>query len=246
MTRAVYGPDWSEPDNRARLEQTRLVTAPLMAAQTTRDWTWRVLLDPRDPLMAERMDVFKTGGAVDFLIWADIPIEPVSAPWDSRPNEMNSYRERLAAAAYRVPWRRWWPELGTDEPLLQTRIDDDDGFAPDALERFARTAARLRVRTALMLPYGIRVWGGRMDRVQHAANAMSSLYTPAGDSLCIYDYGHTQVRAKVRVLTVDRELGWLWIRHPLTLSGWRRAHTRITPEVMAAFPIDWRALGAHL
>jgi hypothetical protein len=242
LTRAVYGPDWPEHENRARLEQTRLVTAPLMAAQTSRDWTWRVLLHPDDPLLRERGELLESVAPnVELLFWTP-PEVLATAEWDRRP-EIATHRDLIAATAYRAPWLDA-DDTGVD--LLQTRIDDDDGFAPDALERFARAAKELTARTALMLPYGIRVWGGRMDLVQHSANAMSSLFTPAGDALCIYDYGHVQVRAKVRTMIVDRRLGWLWIRHPYTLSGWRRARSKITPAVIKTFPIDWRALGAHL
>ena len=242
LTRAVYGPDWPELDNRARLELTRRITARLMAAQTTREWTWRIALDRRDALLEARMEVFADAAPrVEFLFW-DPPAEPVTAPWDRKP-EMGGYRDRLAASAYQAPWRAGWDDC---LPLLMTRIDDDDGFAPDALARFARAAAMMTARTALMLPVGFRIWAGRMDRVTHPANAMSSLYTPAGDNLCIYDYGHIRVRAEVRTVVVDRRPGWLWIRHPNTLSGWRRAWRKVTPDVVRTFPIDWRFLGAHL
>ncbi len=50
LTRSAYGPAWSIEANRRRLAVTKAVTARLMAAQTTRVWTWVVLLDRRDPL----------------------------------------------------------------------------------------------------------------------------------------------------------------------------------------------------
>lgn len=243
LTRAAYAPElWPLADNRARLQITSRVTVPLMAAQTTRDWRWRILLHPDDELLEERMAVFRQGGICEFLRWDDIPAEPRTAAWDTRP-EMAKPRDLLAAEAYRVPWRAPW-EL--DASLLQTRLDDDDGFAVDALERYQRAAAKLTSRAALMFPNGYRVWGGRMDVLNHQANAMASLFTPAGDSLCIYDYGHTQVRRAVPVVTVDRRPAWFWFRHSYTLSGWRRARTKITAHVRRIFPIDWDFVGAHL
>ena len=57
--------------------------------------------------------------------------------------------QRIAAADYKAPWRSVIP---TDDTVLMTRIDDDDGFATDALARIQAT--KVTGRTALMLPDG--------------------------------------------------------------------------------------------
>ena len=59
LTRSVYGPEWSDEANARRLTITAAVTARLMAAQTTRDWTWVVALHPDDPLLELRREVFR-------------------------------------------------------------------------------------------------------------------------------------------------------------------------------------------
>jgi hypothetical protein len=199
-----------------------------MAHQTTQAWTWVVLLDDRDPFLAERRKLYATS-APNFipLIWRpDVEGEP----------------SRIAAADYKAPWRSM---LGpSDDQILMTRIDDDDGFTPDALARYQKAARACRGRTALMMPVGMRVWAGRYSMVRHERNAMHSLVTPPGDELCVYDYGHTKVRATVRVQRVDSRVGWLWVRHKDTISGWRKAERPLTPSARGFFPVDWKALEA--
>ena len=128
LTRSAFGPAWDLDANRRRLAVTRAVTAPLMAAQTARAWTWVVLLDERDPLLAERMALYRASA-------------PAFLPLVWRP-EVEGNPSRIAAADYRAPWRSM---LGpADDQVLTTRLDDDDGFAPDALARYQAAARRLR------------------------------------------------------------------------------------------------------
>lgn len=234
MTRSAYGPAWDLEANRRRLAVTRAVAAPLMAAQTTADWRWIVLLDERDPLLRERLAVYRDHAP------AVSPL--VVCPTDVRAREYGvRARQRIAAADYRAPWRR---DVPADETVLMTRLDDDDGLAPTALARFQAGARGLTRRTALMLPTGIRVFRGRYDAVRHDRNAMHTLVTPRGDTTCVYDYGHTRVRQVVPVVDLDPLPGWLWVRHRDTISGWRRATRPLNPTIRGLFPIDWRALEA--
>lgn len=236
LTRSAYGPDWDIDANRRRLAVTEAVTVPLMAQQTTRDWTWIVLLDPRDQLLGQRIEAFRAGAPrLCVLMWEDRP--PLAqAPWDSR---STSKVQAIAATAYRAPWRA---SMGIG-PLLQTRLDDDDGLSPDALARYQSAVHGLERRTVLMLPKGVRVWRGRYSHVIHKRNAMHTLYTPADDATCVYDYGHTKCHQAQPVVEVDQRWGWLWVRHRDTISDWKKADRAISREVRAAFPIDWRALG---
>lgn len=232
LTRSAFGPAWDLAANARRLAVTRAVTARLMAAQTTRDWTWLVLLDPRDPLLAERMALYEAS-APHFqpLVW---------------PPPVSDNVSRVAAADYRAPWRE---AIGpVDDTLLMTRLDDDDGLAVDAIERYQRAAVRhrrLRRRTVLMLPYGVRVWAGRYSRVHHNCNAMHTLVAPPGDRLCVYDYSHVKSRQVAACVTVDARPGWLWVRHRDTLSGYRQANAPLTAAIRELFPVDWAALEAN-
>ncbi len=239
LTRAAYGPAWDLAANRRRLHVTRAVTAPLMAAQTDRDWTWIVLLDARDPLIAERRDVFAAAAPSFVPVEWTPPPRPKAAAWD-RHGDAATTIQRIAAEAYRAPWRA---AIGADGPLMMTRLDDDDGLAPDAVARYRAAAARASARTILMLPAGVRVWRGRYAVVRHERNAMHCLVTPAGDDLCVYDYGHAKCQKVAPIVMVDQAWGWLWVRHRDTISGWKRADAPITAAVRAAFPADWKALG---
>lgn len=227
MTRSAFGPAWDLDANRRRLEITRAVTARLLSLQTVSNWTLVVLLDPRDPLQGERLGLYVGSAPTVIVLWRDIdaPTEPSKA----------------AAADYRAPWRS---VVGDRDQVLMTRLDDDDGLAPDALARYQRAARRVRGRAALMLPFGIRVWNGCYATVRHQTNAMHTLVTPEGDGMAVYDYGHTKVARVVRVVTVDPMPGWLWVRHRDTLSDWRLARRPITATIRRAFPVDWPALEA--
>lgn len=196
-----------------------------MTQQTAQSWTWVVLLDERDPLLAERMALYR-GSAPAF-----VPILRSSGPDDP---------SQRAAADYKAPWRA---QVGpADDKILMTRLDDDDGLSPTALRRYQVAADKDARRMVLMFPLGVRVWNGRYSLVKHDRNAMHTLVTPPGDELSVYDYGHTKVRQTVRTVTVDRSPGWLWVRHRDSLSGWRQAKRPIDASIRSLFPVDWKAL----
>lgn len=239
LTRSAYGPEWAAEANRRRLAITAACTSRLMAAQTTTAWTWLVLLDHRDPLLPERLAVFEAGapGRVVPILWE--PTDVAAAPWDKH-GARTTHAQRVAATAYRAPWAQ---AIGDRrQPLLQTRLDDDDGLAPTTLARVQRAALRMTARTVLMHPIGYRTWQGRATAVRHPENAMHTLFTPAGDTLGVYDYGHRLVARVAPVRTVDMAPAWLWVRHPDTISGHRQADHPITLVVRRLFPVDWAAL----
>lgn len=226
LTRSAYGPAWDVDANRRRLEMTRAVTVAGMAAQTNHDWQWLVALDRRDPLRTERRAVFESAG---------VPVAFLDV-------ESSADRSRAAFEAYGADWNALIGERF--EPVAMTRLDDDDAFAPWALERIATVASRSSGRWALMLPHGVRVWNGRYAIVRHRSNAMQTLVTPAGDELHVYAYGHRKVLQVARVRTVDARPGWLWSRHPDTISGWHIADRALTDHIRSLFPIDWSVFGA--
>jgi len=204
------------------------------------DWSWIVLLDARDTLLHDRLEVLRAATPNLLpIIWT--PADDLSAaPWDRRGDAGTHRRDKVAAAAYRHPaWLQYTPRT---EAVLQTRLDDDDALAPDYFRRVRRAAEGLTERTALMLPNGLRVWDGREQLVRHDTNAMHSLFTPPGDGTTIYSYGHRQVRRHFPTVDVDQRVGWLWVRHPNTLSGWKKAERPISMGTRLMFPIDWEAL----
>ncbi len=246
LTRSSYGPEWSLDANRRRLALTAGVTARMMAHQTKRDWEWLVLLDERDPLIDLRLEAFRQSAVpVRPIFWAPDQKEAKMAEWDKHARlftgkldadqERRSAKARIAATAYKIDWAAHM-EPGR---RLMTRIDDDDAFTRDALERVAQAARHAQERRVFMQPMGYRVWQGRATLVKHSTNAMHTLFAPAGDELTVYDYGH-RVCAKIApVVTVDRAPAWLWVRHPDTLSGWKKADHPVTSGLKRMFPIDW-------
>lgn len=242
FTRAVYGPSWDLEANRRRLDVTQAVTARLMAAQTSRDWAWVVALDSRDELLAERQAVFAAASPTFIpLIWTPTG-DPKAAPWDKHGTTANIL-QRVAAEAYKAPWRQA-AGITPDEPVMMTRLDDDDGLRPDAIARYRRAASRVRKRSILMLPKGVRVWRGQWTEVTHNQNAMHTLVLPSGGPGTVYDYPHATCHTKgnAAIVMVDYEWGWIWVRHRDTISGWKRADALITRDVRQAFPVDWAAL----
>lgn len=225
ITRSAYGPEWDFDANARRLEITQAVTAAMMRRQTSRDWSWVVVLDARDPLLNERMAVYEAA-APSFvpIIWT--PPYPLAT--------------RSKAADYMPEWQ-FLLSLGL-VPTLQTRLDDDDALASNAIARLQDAACTLTARTILMLPHGYRVWAGCYIDEWRPSNAMQTLFTPPGDSLCVYDYGHHDATAWAPVVIVDEAPGWLWVRHRDTISVERAGSTPIPGSVRKLFPIDWHAL----
>lgn len=248
LTRSAFDPRaWDIDANRRRLEVTRTVTVPLMAAQTNKRWSWIVLVDPDDPFRDERIKAFDgVGVPVIPIVWR-FKGEPEHARWDRRTRARTRLVERMAASAYRAPWRD--VILPSNDVLLQTRLDDDDGLAPDAIERYQGAARRAAAgsspaRQILMLPQGVRVYRARYNEETHERNAMHTLVTFPGDTLCVYDYGHAVCHKTAPVSIIDRKWGWLWVRHQDTISGWKVNTPHLLDDrVRGAFPIDWPRLG---
>ena len=124
-------------------------------------------------------------------------------------------------------------------PVLTTRIDDDDGFAPDAFARLHKVIPKLTERTALMFPCGFRVYRGRFDTVANARNAWVSIYAPKGDRAHVRMQQHRRIARLAPIRNVDTDPGWLWVRHQDTDSAIRHARRRITNELRSRFPVDW-------
>lgn len=228
LTRSAYVPElWPLEANRRRLALLRAVTARSLARQTSRAWRWAVMLHERDPLRRERAAVVR-----DACPRAVILYDRGAA----------TTRDGLALRAYEG-WRG--PLQSHQGRLLTTRVDDDDAFASDALARVRAAAERTPVgaRTALVIPNGYRVWQGRASLVRHETNAWSSVLSPDGDPFVVFDVRHRQVREAAPLRFVDERPGWLWVRHPDTLSGEKAAASPIGPALRALFPIDWAALG---
>lgn len=123
-------------------------------------------------------------------------------------------------------------------PVLTTRIDDDDAFAPDAFQRLHRFVRKTSDTTALIFPFGYRTFESRYDLIRHRKNAWVSLYAPS-ERVHVRAVQHQRIHRHFSVREVDHRIGWLWVRHPGTNSGFRRAQRPLTDDIRAMFPIDW-------
>jgi hypothetical protein len=212
-------------ENRSRLRLTAGITVPSLASQTSRDWSWVVLLHTLDPLLQARMAVCaRVGVPVRYLFTDDASMD----------------RRRAAARAYKAPW-----DEAIDASVgvvLTTRLDDDDAFVPDMLARVRRYARNLSGRCALIAPLGWRVWDGKYAHVRADANAWATLRTEHGDPLTVYGYGHTKVHDIAPVTQIPGRR-WLWVRHAHTLSRHRVARRPIDDRLRSRFPtLRWELL----
>lgn len=225
LTRAVYPPTlWDRASNERRLRLFEGVTAASLRAQTYRDWSWAVMIHPADPLRIERARIVRSVAPRAILSFYD---GPVTNRDDVALRSYNGWRQTLNSA------------IGA---VLTTRIDDDDGFAPDALQRIRSASERAQTRTALVIPNGFRVWNGRYTRVRHETNAWASILSPDQDPFVIYDVRHREIRSAAPLQFVDEQRGWLWVRHADTLSGEKAADRPLTDELRAIFPVNWPLL----
>jgi len=232
LTRAVYDPAvWPIEANRRRLELLRGVTAASLRAQTERRWRWVVLLHPDDPLLEERQLACQLADVEVIFRYFKPPLGTSAA--------------RLAALAYKSGE---WREAIADrpQPLLTTRIDDDDAFDRRALKwirRAGRDLAPSRGRTALILPRGYRVFDGRFSLVTHERNAWVTLHVPAGDSAIVYDFNHKRIARYAEIKLLRPTPAWLWVRHDDTLSRHKVAAKPVSDALQSRFPgVDWSLL----
>ena len=237
LTRAVYDPaHWTGSAAGARLEVFEASTVASVAAQTIPADVWIIAQHADDPLATIRQDIVTgalkgTGTTLTTLTTSDHA----------------GTRAQAADDAYRLPWTATIITLeGADNGggrRLTTRLDDDDAFTPDAFGRLQHAARTVHDRRALIFPIGYRLHAGRITRVRHESNAMSTLHTPPGDTANVYDYAHRRIAQSVPVTLLDDNPAWLWVRHDNTLSGWKAARDLVGPKLRALFPVDWDTLG---
>ena len=228
LTRSVYPPAlWPIDANRRRLRLFAHVTARTLAFERKAysGWMWAVIVDPSDPLVQERIRIARTADPKALIL---------------------HYRGRVVSRSDVIEEIRKmdWPNVlsARSDVLLTTRVDDDDGFAKGALGRIRAAAKDLSTRAALMLPKGVRVWRGRYSRVRHETNAWCSILSPRGDDATALSFDHNKVRDVAPVKEIDQDVGWLWLRHPDTLSGHKQADAAVDESVRKLFDVDWRLL----
>jgi hypothetical protein len=232
LTRAAYGPGVPRRLNARRLALSAGITVPSLRAQTTRDLTWLVLIDPADPLLEERRAAFASSG---------LPI--IFAP-----------AEQLARSGWHDrPWGPWAKHIEWGDVTLTTRLDDDDAFAPWAMERVQRASRTATERVVWTLPSGYRICGRLAYQWHWASAQFVTLQVPPGDQGVVYDRNHGAFAELGPMLPATEDPAWLWIRHRQVRSRLRLGPLRphpgrrewpvlLTPAIRAAFPVNWRLI----
>jgi len=232
LTRAAYGPAVPRRTNYQRLALTAGITAPSLRAQTTRDLTWLVLIDPADPLLKHRRAAFALSG---------LPV--IFAPAEEL--ERTGIHDR--------PYGPWSKHIEWGDTTLTTRLDDDDAFAPWAMER-VQHAATEGERVVWTLPSGYRVVGHVAYELHWPLAQFVTLQAPAGDQTTVYEVNHAAFETLGPLRSATEDPAWLWVRHRMTRSridvgpqtkrkGRTEGRARlITPQLRAAFPVDWRLI----
>lgn len=232
LTRSAYGPDVPLDVNQRRLDLLQGVTVRSLAAQTERNVTWLVLIDPRDPLLDERTKVLESAGLP--LILATAGSLERSLPKDR-------------------PKGSWAEHIDWSESVMTSRLDDDDAIAPWVLFRFhdnglARERKRGR-RIVWIMTDGWRVARGKAARRHDPVAQFSSLFAPFGDHATIMDINHTSVARLGIVRQASPEPAWLWLRHADTRSvnsrsfGYQGETMRpLTKTIRATFDVDWELI----
>jgi hypothetical protein len=238
LTRSAYGPDVSVRTNRERLALLAGVTAPSLRAQTNRDVTWLVLIDPADPLLGPRLAAIAAAG----LPYIAAPAEGMTR-----------------AGIHDRPYGPWAKHIDWDGGTLTTRLDDDDALAPFAMERVRAAAEGHEGRAMWTLPTGFRIVGRMSYRIHWSLSQFVTLQTPAGDRATVCDVNHMAFATLAPLLPATEDPAWLWVRHRLTRSrveiSRQRRHiagrteggpVRITPALRSAFPVDWALIERQL
>lgn len=207
--------------SRKRLELSRLSLYPSLTKQSCRDFRWLCQVSPRDPLLSERAQM--VGSLDGTLVYCE-------APPGSR-EEANAWVETV--------------RNGTVGAALTTRIDDDDVFAIDAVERLHRAVKGSSLQAAWTFPQGYRLNSGKVAPMDLRPNNCISVLT---DSLeTVLSYKHRQIDKSYRLIDIDEEPGWLWTRHDLAItkeSG--RGPTTFPPSSLSSvFPVDMDALATR-
>ena len=225
MIRSAY----SDPFiSQGRLKYTEAVTARSLRAQTCHDFELIVRLDEQDPYRIERSRLFRRAGVPVHFIFGP----PVDPTFQDSSNLVG-------------PWRSVMEPGDT----LQTRLDDDDALADDAVERLHEAIVPANVPVVYTFPEGVDLIDGNLYKRGFEPNQFLSLWTPRGSTATVYDTTHigTFRGNRVRVLS-PRSPGWLWVRHEMAVSIVNgRRHTpkgRERSNAKALFSIDWAAVGA--
>ena len=206
--------------SRKRLELSRLSLFPSLAKQSCLDFQWLCQVSPHDPLLLERKEMVASLDGDLVFCEAEPGSKEHSSAWvqATRPD--------------------------TPGPVLTTRIDDDDAFAIDAVERLHKAVEGSSSDAAWTFPQGYRLNDGKVAPFMVRPNNCISLLADSMET--VFSHKHRQIEQHYLLSVIDEQPGWLWTRHDLAItrdSG--RAPTTHPPGTLSSiFPVDMDALAA--
>src|SRR5690606_38117903 len=204
----VYDPAWF--DYRLTLFET--IAAPSVAAQTSPEFTWLLVVDRRMPAAArQRLDRAVAGLPQAVVL-------PVEFKTDFRPTVVRWCRERADQAGA--------------SNVLTTRLDDDDALRVDALERlqseteeFARTSPhRYAVLSFNLGCMWLPTFRHGYTRYHDSLALGLSLVEPAEECRSIYSKPHREIKQQyaprgTHIRGFDGQTRWwLYAAHALADS----------------------------
>lgn len=234
----VYDPAWF--DYRLRLFET--ITVPSMAAQTSPEFTWLLVVDHRMPATARERFERAIAGLPQAVVL------PVEFKTDFRPAVVRWCRQRADQVGARY--------------VLTTRLDDDDALRIDALERLQSEAefTRTSPHRYAVLSFNLGCMWLPTDRYgytrYHDSIAIGlSLMEPAEKCRSVHSKPHREIKQQyaprgtyIRGLDGD-DRWWLYTVHGLADSDHgdqarierirnHRYGYRLDDELLASFGLD--------
>ncbi len=187
------------PEQRAwlaeRLVLFRRYCLPSVTAQTVQDFTWLVYFDRNTPADA---------------------LEQVRELVRSHPNihvmlcdRFDDEVRRRDIAALLRPGVGW---------LLTTRLDNDDGWRADFVQRL-QSEVRPGRREFLNFPTGILLYDDMTFLYRHDSNAFISLSEPADDFVTVICAPHTDLSAHGTIRQLPPQPAFIQVIHPGTRSN---------------------------
>ncbi len=197
---------------------------------------WIIALHPDDPLQNQRRMTF---GDSDIRV-RFIELDPAAPPaWRSEASQVLNvpgFREEATNPGYITEsWINTFTRLGTlfhshipAGPVLLTRLDDDDGYTSDAMERIQAAVTGDTEGSALIFPEGFIRWeDGLTTTMRHETNWFVTHYWGAERWAAQehpYSIAHNKIHDYMPVHLIDDEPGWLWYRHELNVTQVERGN----------------------
>ena len=203
-----------------RLNITKVTLIPSLLAQTRQEGTIVVAIHPNDPLLQERMELYKsienhTSFSVNFVEWDD------TAPHSC------------------------WP-AHPDERVLIGRCDDDDLLPKDFVQTSLFSAEHGGdTPFCVVWPNGYSFHEGKPYSFNHPGNQFVALCTHNSNNNEYHPHqrDHRIYNSKWKTIIASNDFGWCWVRHSSTISITRKRYrTRNMRMDTERFPYNFRAI----